>query len=186
MVSPQDLMPLLPLLPLFHRLNREHFNGTLAVGSSPLVSVRWSNGRLRKTAGFYRRGPNVEGEHGCEIVLSSPVLKLLPQSATESTLCHEMIHAWVDLVLHSREGHGPNFLARMNAINAAQSIFQVTLRHQFPVDAESPRWWAICPSCSRKFPYQRRVKGAACRKCCDEQNFGIWNSRFLLVYEPAK
>ena len=104
-------MPLVPLLPLFHRFNREYFNGALAIGSQPLLSVRWSDGRLRKTAGFYRRGLRVDGRNGCEIVLSRPLLELLPQTATESTLCHEMIHAWIDLVLQVKESHGPNFHA---------------------------------------------------------------------------
>ena len=89
-------MPLQPLLPLFHRLNREHFGGALVDGGQPLTAVRWSDGRMSRTAGFYRRGPGVGEGRGSEIVLSRPVLEPLPQIATESTLCHEMIHAWVD------------------------------------------------------------------------------------------
>ncbi len=52
-------MPLQPLLPLFHRLNREHFGGALVDGGQPLTAVRWSDGRMSRTAGFYRRGPGV-------------------------------------------------------------------------------------------------------------------------------
>ena len=112
---------MLPLLPLFHRLNREHFEGSLVSRSAdlPLVALRWSDGRMSRTAGCYRRGPGVAGDRGCEIVLSRPVLEPLPRAATESTLCHEMIHAWVDLVLRRRESHGPRFRAQMETINAA-------------------------------------------------------------------
>ena len=96
-------MPLQPLLPLFHRLNREHFGGALAQDGQPLSSVRWSDGRMSRTAGYYKRGPGVGHGRGSEIVLSRPVLEPLPLEATESTLCHEMIHAWVDLVLQRRK-----------------------------------------------------------------------------------
>ncbi|KZR68824.1 MULTISPECIES: SprT family zinc-dependent metalloprotease [Prochlorococcus] len=178
-------MPLVPLLPLFHRFNREYFNGALAIGSQPLLSVRWSDGRLRKTAGFYRRGLRVDGRNSCEIVLSRPLLELLPQTATESTLCHEMIHAWIDLVLQVKESHGPNFHARMAAINAAQNQFQVSVRHQFPVPQTPPRWWAVCPRCGLRSPYQRRVHRAACRQCCDRHYGGSWHASCVFVYEPA-
>jgi hypothetical protein len=86
-------LPIEPLLPLFHRLNREHFQGSLAPGGRSLVSLRWSDGRMTRTAGLYRSGPDL-----CEIVLSRPLLEPLPQQALLSTLCHEMIHAWVDRV----------------------------------------------------------------------------------------
>ncbi len=178
-------MPLVPLLPLFHYFNREHFEGSLTFGSHPIVSVRWSDGRLRKTAGFYRRERLFGGQLKAEIVLSSPLLRKLPQSATESTLCHEMIHAWIDLVLQVKEGHGDNFHARMAAINSSQSKFQVSVRHQFPIPLESPKWWAFCPSCGLRSPYKRRVRGAACRRCCDNYHDGVWNSGYLLIYEPA-
>jgi len=178
-------MPLVPLLPLFHSFNREHFDGKLAFGLEPILSLRWSDGRLRKTAGFYRRGPKVAGPHGCEIVLSTPLLKHLPPAALESTLCHEMIHAWVDLVLKVKEGHGPNFHARMAEINSAQNNFEISVCHKFPVPKSSPRWWAVCPSCGLRFPYQRLVRGAACRNCCDMHYGGSWHASCLLTYEPA-
>ena len=65
-------MPLIPLLPIFHRLNREHFASSLVKESKPIVSVKWSDGRLRNTAGFYRHGRKQCGERVCEIVLSIP------------------------------------------------------------------------------------------------------------------
>ena len=172
-------MPLVPLLPLFHRLNREHFDGSLVVGSHPLITLRWSDGRLRKTAGFYRRW-----QHGSEVVLSQPLLELLPKTAIESTLCHEMIHAWIDLVLKVPEGHGPNFYSRMAKINTSQAKFQVSVRHQFPVPITPPKWWAVCPSCGTRSPYKRRLRGVACKKCCNNQYGGKWHPNCLLKYEP--
>ena len=169
-------MTLVPLLPIFHDFNRKYFNRTLTIASQPKVSVRWSDGRLRKTAGFYRRRTNLLGQSSAEIVLSRPVLEYLPHSATESTLCHEMIHAWIDLVLGLKEGHGPHFHARMDMINSCQDSFQVTVRHKFPLPKVRPKWWAVCSSCGKRFPYRRRMSGAACRKCwkeseCDFDNF---------------
>ena len=178
-------MSLVPLLPLFHRLNARYFDGLLSNGLQSLVSVRWSDGRLTSTAGFYRRGNGVAGCKGREIVLSRPILSKLPTSAIESTLCHEMIHAWIDLVLKIREVHGPNFRSKMIAINSAQNDFQVSVRHTFPTLKKDPKWWAICPSCQIKIPYQRLVRGAACRNCCQIHNGGFWDKSLLLAFEPA-
>ncbi len=177
-------MPLIPLLPIFHQFNREHFAGSLVYESKPIVSVRWSDGRLRNTAGLYRHGKNHGGERVCEIVLSSPLLENLPKSAIESTLCHEMIHAWIDLVLKISEGHGPNFHARMQLINASQAQFKVSVRHQYPVPVKSPKWWGVCPSCGLKLPYKRLVKHAACKSCCNTFHAGKWHSSCVLAYEP--
>ena len=179
-------MSLQPLLPLFHRLNREHFDGVLVRNGQPLTAVRWSDGRMSRTAGYYRRGPGIGDGRGCEIVLSRPVLEPLPESATESTLCHEMIHAWVDLVQRLREAHGPVFLRRMAAINAAQNRFQVSVRHSYPVPVRRHRWWAVCPRCERRSPCCRRNRNAACRHCCDQHFGGRWNHSCLLRYEPVE
>ena len=178
-------MPLEPLLPLFHRLNREHFEGSLALDGRPLVDLRWSDGRLSRTAGFYRRGPSREGEPLCEIVLSRPLLDPLPREATLSTLCHEMIHAWVDRVLGVREVHGPHFRARMEAINARQSQFTISLRHQFPVPIATARWQARCPRCGLTAAYRRRREGLACLFCCERFHGGQWHASCLLVFEQA-
>ncbi|MGC6484027.1 MAG: SprT family zinc-dependent metalloprotease [Synechococcus sp.] len=177
-------MPLEPLLPLFHRLNRNHFDGALAQGRQPLLALRWSDGRMRRTAGIYRRGPGVALPLGREIVLSRPLLAPLPRSAIESTLCHEMIHAWVDLVVGVRESHGPHFRARMAAINRSQCGFEVSIRHRFPVPATPVRWIAVCPSCGRQAPYRRRVRNAACRSCCDWHHGGQWHASCVLRFEP--
>jgi len=144
-------MPLAPLLPLFHRLDREHFGGALAPAGGRLVDLRWSDGRMRRTAGLYRRGRRADGSDLCEIVLSRPLLEPLPQTAMLGTLCHEMIHAWIDRVLGVREVHGPCFRARMAEINQAQSDFEVSLRHHYPL--ATPRlcagWRAVRAAVSR-------------------------------------
>ena len=180
-------MPLEPLLPLFHRLDREWFDGSLAPAGQRLVDLRWSDGRMRRTAGLYRRGCHADGRPLCEIVLSRPLLDPLPQEATLSTLCHEMIHAWVDRVVGVEEAHGPHFRARMAAINGAQADFKVSIRHRYPLPAstKAPRWLACCPNCGVSAPYRRRVKGLACRLCCDRLHGGRWHSSCLLRFEQA-
>jgi hypothetical protein len=181
-------VPLEPLLPLFHRLNREHFGGALAPAGQSLVSLRWSDGRLRRTAGLYRRGRDAAGQSFCEIVLSRPLLEPLPREALLSTLCHEMIHAWVDRVLGEREVHGPRFRARMAAINAAQSEFVVSVRHRYPLPgaaANRCRWIARCPRCGVSAPYRRRVRGLACRACCERHHGGRWDASCLLEFVEA-
>ncbi len=177
-------MPLIPLLPIFHRLNRQYFDDSLTHESKPIVSLRWSDGRLRNTAGFFRHGRKRCGERVCEIVLSAPILGNLPQTAVESTLCHEMIHAWIDLILKVSEGHGANFYERMELINAVQNQFQVNIRHQFPVPVKIPKWLGVCPSCGSSAFYKRRVKGVACKKCCDAFYGGRWHSSCALKFEP--
>jgi predicted SprT family Zn-dependent metalloprotease len=178
-------MPLVPLLPLFHRLNREHFEGSLAPDGISLVSVRWSDGRMRRSAGLYRYGRRGDGSSVSEIVLSRPLLEPLPVEATAGTLCHEMIHAWIHRVLRVNEAHGPRFRARMAAINAAQADFTVSVRHRFPVPAETSRWLARCPNCGLTAPYQRRQTGIACRICCERFHGGRWHASCQLVFEPA-
>tara|TARA_B100001250_G_scaffold209523_1_gene179836 strand:+ start:910 stop:1458 length:549 start_codon:yes stop_codon:yes gene_type:complete len=178
-------MTLVPLLPIFHRFNGKYFDGLLANDLKPKVSIRWSDGKLRNTAGLYRRKSHWSGKSSSEIVLSSPLLENLPVSAVESTLCHEMIHAWIDLILREEEVHGPFFRGRMKEINESQSQFKISIRHQFPVPKSLPKWWGICPSCGLRFPYKRLVRGAACRKCCNTHHGGIWHPSCVLNYEPV-
>jgi predicted SprT family Zn-dependent metalloprotease len=179
-------VPLVPLLPLFHRLNREHFEGALAdADGTSLVAVRWSDGRMRRSAGLYRYGHDRQGRSISEIVLSRPLLEPLPQEATASTLCHEMIHAWVHRVLQADEVHGLHFRSRMAAINAAQQDFVVSVRHRFPLPSEPARWLARCPSCGLQSPYRRRRLGVACRACCERLHGGHWHASCQLVFERA-
>jgi len=177
-------MSLIPVLPLFHKLNRQYFQNSLLDEGVPRVSVRWSDGRMRTTAGIYRRKTNFFGQKASEIILSKPVLENLPEKALMSTLCHEMIHAWVDLILQVEEGHGTNFYNRMAEINSSQTDFQVTVRHSFPISKKIPKWVAICPSCKKSFRYRRMVKGAACRSCCNNFFGGLWDEKCLLIYQP--
>ena len=129
------------------------------------------------------------GSVSCADEELSPVVPKIeigsPQSATESTLCHEMIHAWIDLVLGIREGHGPNFHAQMVAINSAQNRFVVSVRHKFPTPIQGPKWWAVCSLCGMRSPYKRIVHGAACRECCNTYHGGHWHASCLLTYEPV-
>ena len=179
-----ESMSLRPVLPLFLKLNRQYFENSLFEEGVPIVSVRWSDGRMRTTAGIYRRKINFLGAKAGEIILSKPVLENLPENAFMSTLCHEMIHAWIDLVLKVDEAHGPNFHKRMAEINSSQADFQVTVRHSFPISKKVPKWVATCPSCEINFRYRRIVKGAACRRCCNKFFGGKWDAKCLLVYKP--
>ena len=177
-------MSLIPVLPLFLKLNRQYFQNSLLDSEVPKVAVRWSDGRMRTTAGLYKRKTTFFGVKAGEIILSRPVLENLPEKALTSTLCHEMIHAWIDLVLKVDEVHGPNFLKRMEEINSSQTDFQVTVRHSFPISTKIPKWVATCPSCKRIFRYKRIVKGAACRSCCNNFFGGQWDEKCLLQYQP--
>ena len=177
-------MSLIPVLPLFLKLNRQYFHNSLFEKGVPKVSVRWSDGRMRTTAGMYRSKTNFFGVKTGEIILSKPVLENLPENALISTLCHEMIHAWIDLVLKVEEAHGANFHKRMSEINSSQTDFQVTVRHSFPISKKAPKWVASCPSCKRRFLYRRIVKGAACRRCCNKFFGGKWDEKCLLIYQP--
>ncbi len=96
-------MGVLCLPPLFHRYNRAFFATAIPYHQ---LRLSWSR-RMSRAAGSYRR----RGGLG-QITLSLPVLSPLPASATYSTLMHEMIHVWVDLVLHRREGQAPAFAPR--------------------------------------------------------------------------
>ena len=177
-------MSLIPVLPLFLELNRQYFKNSLCEKGVSIVSLRWSDGRMRTTAGMYRRKTNFFGVKASEIILSRPVLENLPKKALKSTLCHEMIHAWIDLVLEAEEAHGPNFCKRMEEINSAQNDFEVTVRHSFPTTKRIPKWVATCPSCRRSFNYLRIVKGAACRSCCNNYFGGQWDQKCVLKFKP--
>jgi len=177
-------MSLIPVLPLFLKLNRQYFQDSLCEKGVPRVSVRWSDGRMRTTAGLYRRKTDLFGVKASEIILSKPVLENLPEKALLTTLCHEMIHAWIDLVLKVEEVHGPNFMKRMAEINSSQTDFQVTVRHSFPISKKLPKWLATCPLCKRSVRYRRIVKGAACRSCCNNFFKGRWDEKCLLQYQP--
>ncbi|MFM7312784.1 MAG: SprT family zinc-dependent metalloprotease, partial [Cyanobium sp.] len=145
----------------------------------------WIDGRMKRSAGLYRYGRDRQGQELSEIVLSRPLLESLPQAATTSTLCHEMIHAWVHRVVQADEVHGPHFRARMAAINAAQQEFVVSVRHRFPVPLRPAAWIARCPCCGLRSPYRRRRRGLACRPCCERLHGGRWHADCQLLFERS-
>ena len=77
-------MSVIPLLPLFHRFNRQYFENSLAVNNQSLVKVKWSNNRLKTTAGFYKR-KKINGLLDSEIILSKPILSKLSSTEINST-----------------------------------------------------------------------------------------------------
>ena len=175
-------MPLIPLLPLFHRLNNQHFENSLTINQQPLVKVRWSDNRLKTTAGFYKR-KKINGFVDSEIILSKPILCDLSNCEINSTLCHEMIHAWVDRILKKDEIHGPNFLSKMNEINAKENNFQISIRHSFPVERGELKYRGTCQHCGKKFIYRKRIRNIACKKCCNSFFNGLWNKNCLIVFD---
>ena len=175
-------MPVIPLLPLFHKFNKSFFANSLAIDFEPIVKVRWSDNRLKTTAGFYKRS-KANGHISSEIVLSKPILQSLPLRDIQSTLCHEMIHAWIDRILKINEMHGINFVNKMNKINAQQDSFKITIRHDFPVSRQELKYKGICRYCGLTYMYRRRMKNISCKRCCNLYFNGIWNEKCLIVFE---
>ena len=175
-------MGVIPLLPLFHKFNKSYFNNSLVIDLEPIVKVRWSDNRLKTTAGFYKRS-KANGYISSEIVLSKPILEYLPLRDIQSTLCHEMIHAWTDRILKINEIHGVNFVNKMNEINTKQDSFKVTVRHNFPVFRKELKYKGICRHCGSTYMYRRRMKNIACKSCCNLFFNGIWNEKCLIVFE---
>ena len=104
-------MAVVPLLPIFHKFNNLFFGNSLAIDLKPIVKVRWSNNRLKTTAGFYKRS-KINETISSEIVLSKPVLESLPLSDIQSSLFHKMILAWVNRNLNINEIYGHNFIGK--------------------------------------------------------------------------
>ena len=90
-------MAVIPLLPIFYKFNRLFFEDSLTTNHQPIVKIRWSDNKLKTTAGLYKR-KKLYGEISSEIILSKPILGNLLLKDVQSTLCHEMIHAWVDRI----------------------------------------------------------------------------------------
>ena len=175
-------MPVIPLLPLFHRFNRQYFENSLSINHQPLVKLRWSDNRLKTTAGFYKR-KRINGVLDSEIILSKPILSKLSTREINSTLCHEMIHAWVDIILKIKEIHGPNFLNKMKEINEKEKDFQISVRHSFPVERRELKYLGTCQNCGEKFYYRKRIKNIACKKCCNSFHNGFWNKKCLILFD---
>ena len=95
-------------LPLFHKFNKLYFDNSLVIDFEPIVKVRGSDNRLKTTAVFFKLS-KVKDYISSEIFLSKPILESLPSRDIQSTLFHEMIHAWIDRILNINEVHGINF-----------------------------------------------------------------------------
>ena len=175
-------MSIIPLLPLFHKFNKQFFDTSLTINKEPLVKVRWSDNRLKTTAGFYKR-KQMNGVIDSEIILSKPILSKLSSNAIYSTLCHEMIHAWVDRILKVNEIHGLNFLNKMNEINLKENNFQITVRHTFPVERKELKYIGKCLNCGEQYMYRKRIKNIACKKCCNLFFNGSWNKNCLILFD---
>ena len=175
-------MPVIPLLPLFHKFNSQYFENSLAVNNQPLVKVRWSDNRLKTTAGFYKR-KRINGLVDSEIILSKPILSKLSTCEINSTLCHEMIHAWVDRILKKNEIHGPNFLSKMYEINNKENNFQISVRHNYPVERMKLKYIGQCVNCGQTYRYRKRIRNIACKKCCNLFFNGYWNKKCLILFD---
>ena len=175
-------MAVVPLLPIFHKFNNLFFGNSLSIDLKPIVKVRWSNNRLKTTAGYYRRS-KINKTISSEIVLSKPVLESLPLSDIQSTLCHEMIHAWIDRILNINEIHGINFISKMEQINLQQNNFKVTIKHNFPVLRKELKHIGVCLNCGNQYLYRKRMKNIACKKCCNLFFNGLWNKKCLIVFD---
>ena len=66
-------MAVIPLIPIFHKFNKLFFENTLTINQEPIVKIKWSDNRLKTTAGFYKR-IKTNGTIQSEIILSKPIL----------------------------------------------------------------------------------------------------------------
>ena len=175
-------MAVIPLIPIFHKFNKLFFENTLTINQEPIVKIKWSDNRLRTTAGFYKR-IKTNGTIKSEIILSKPVLANSELQNIQSTLCHEMIHAWIDRILNINEIHGVNFIKKMEQINLQQNNFQVTIKHNFPVLRRELKHVGVCLNCGNRYLYRKRMKNIACKKCCNLFFNGLWNKKCLIVFD---
>ena len=175
-------MAVIPLIPIFHKFNRLFFENTLTINQEPIVKLKWSDNRLKTTAGFYKR-IKTNGTIQSQIILSKPVLANSELKNIHSTLCHEMIHAWVDRILNVNEIHGFNFISKMEQINLQQNNFKVTIKHNFPVLRKELKYVGVCQNCGNQYLYRKRMRHIACKKCCDLFHNGLWNKKYLIVFD---
>ena len=175
-------MAVIPLLPIFVKFNRLFFENSLILNQEPIVKLKWSDNRLKTTAGIYKR-KTIKGNIISEIILSKPILENLSLNEIHSTLCHEMIHAWVDRILKINEIHGPNFNRKMLEINSLQNNFKVQIKHDYPVIRNALKFKGKCIYCGQIFMYRKRVKNLACKKCCINFFNGAWNKNCLIQFE---
>ncbi|MEW5296974.1 MAG: hypothetical protein WDW36_000215 [Sanguina aurantia] len=167
MLHAQNLEAEVDIHHLFRFYNALYFDSSL-----DFVSVHWSSSRMTLCAGVceYQKGS------GCRIKLSEPLLKFRPVSDLKTTLLHEMIHAFLCLGggKLDRDSHGPQFLAKMAAINQAKCPdperpgpgYQITVYHTMNEEVAFYRkhWWE-CSRCKDtiKRAMNRQPQAADCR-----------------------
>jgi predicted SprT family Zn-dependent metalloprotease len=161
----------------FNRINAQHFDGFL-----DLPVLKW-NSRLRSSAGRFvpgRRGRRfgiITYEAVPPVIEVAAYLKKLAQAQQliEDTLGHEMIHYW--LWLRRRPyGHTEEFYKKMQAMGVSRYN---------PVPQLRPHKWLYrCGFCQKSFPTRRKLsKKLACADCCQTHSRGIFDPRFLLIFE---
>mmetsp|Transcript_23691 Transcript_23691/g.32341 ORF Transcript_23691/g.32341 Transcript_23691/m.32341 type:complete len:268 (-) Transcript_23691:34-837(-) len=127
---------------LFNEYNKRIFRGKLP----PSLKLEWS-GRLTATAGQYWDSP------WKKIQLSSIVLDRY--SRLQSTLCHEMCHAAVDLIDRaSSSSHGHQWQAWTRRAMVVDSTLVITTTHGYEL---LYRYNYKCLGCGEKFGRHRKV-----------------------------
>ena len=99
--------------------------------------------------------------------LSHPLLKYRSNNELYETLLHELIHGWIWLTKTrkerniGRDGHGPDFIKKMNEINAETGL-QLSVYHKFrdEVYKAQEHVWLCDGKCSAVPPFYGRVARA--------------------------
>ncbi len=149
------------LIRIFTEWNLRSFSGEL-----PVPEIRW-NSRLKTSAGRFipdRTRSIIEvATYLCEEPNAEHLIR--------DTIGHEMIHFW----LWERRmpyGHTPEFHRKMEEIGVSR--YNSVPRHR-PF-----KYCYACPSCDQKILTRKRIRKAACAKCCNAHNDGEFHSRFQL------
>ena len=80
----------------------------------------------------------------CIVRLSKPLLKYRKLSDLLETLLHELVHAFLFVTKDKktrdigRDGHGPDFIAKMNEINETTGL-RLTVYHTFTDEVDQAR-----------------------------------------------
>lgn len=161
------------LLETFEKLNLEFFDGFL---DPP--ELRW-NSRFRASAGKFFPGNKKHSE------IIRPVIEiakyLLQEKNSEKlirdTMAHEMIHYWL-WVRRRPYGHTQEFELKMKQMG--------TCRYNSVPKLRVFRYLYRCPACTRDFPTRKKMRLAACAKCCKKFSKGKFDSRFQLYLYSAR
>jgi predicted SprT family Zn-dependent metalloprotease len=166
----------------------DHFNMTYFDGKLTRMKVRWSN-KMTLCAGQFQWGKN-DLQHGSEIVLSEPLLKLRPKNDTLNTLVHEMIHAYLHVTKQRDDSdHGKLFMLWRDAINNAEGT-KITIYHTFhdEVDYYRQHVWA-CDKCGN---IVKRVMNRDPNAPCGPQDVNFYthkqicNGIYIKIHAPEK